>query len=127
MQNFMPASVRRGYLIWILFKPLRGNASHRVMAGDCSKCKGSEQLDIFWPVRAKVLKTFMRVSVLLTFNVFCYSVLTTHNQLSQNMYRKQFVKYMYVNPRYISHYKEGTLSDLKTMFLPHRKHNLPRQ
>ena len=58
MQNFLRATVRRGYLTWILFKPMSVNASHRVimMASFCSKCKESEQLDIFWPVRAKVLK-----------------------------------------------------------------------
>ena len=44
----LPATVRRGYLTWIFFKPMRVNASHRVimMASFCSKCEESEQLDI---------------------------------------------------------------------------------
>ena len=58
--------------------PKCGNASHRVimMAVDCSKYKESEQVDIFWPARAKVLKAFVCVwqndamSALSTFNVF---------------------------------------------------------
>jgi hypothetical protein len=47
-----------------------------MMAVDCSKCKESEQVDIFWPARAKVQKAFIFVwqndamSALSTFKVF---------------------------------------------------------
>ena len=45
--------------ILYLYTSQRGNASRRVimMAAVCSKYKHSEQLDISWPVSAKVLET----------------------------------------------------------------------
>ena len=48
-KNFMSAAVRRSYLTWILFTPMCGNASHRVIkiAVVILKCKESERLIIF--------------------------------------------------------------------------------
>ena len=47
-KNFMSAAVRRRYLTWILFTPMRGNASLRVImiAVVFSKCKETERLII---------------------------------------------------------------------------------
>ena len=48
-----------GAYIWNLFTSQHGNASHLVimMAAVCSKRKELEQLDMSWPVSAKVLET----------------------------------------------------------------------